>query len=151
VNLSACLGLLGKSVLLIDADPQGNATSGLGIHKKEIAVSSYDVIIGNCKPSEAVIPSASENVRVIPSHINLAGGEVELAGMKNREYGLRTAVAEIREAYDFILIDCPPSLGLLTINALRQRQRPHSDPVRILRAGGAFPAYEYRPPGEEDL
>lgn len=118
VNLAAGLGLKGKKVLLVDIDPQGNSTSGYGIGKKDIAVSSYDLLIGNANAEKAVVKTEFKNVSLIPCNINLAGAEIELAEIKNRESQLKVALALIKSSFDFILIDCPPSLGLITINAL---------------------------------
>jgi len=116
VNISACLAQKGKRVLLIDNDPQGNATSGLGIDKNK-EKSTYDVIISDTKITEAIVETSIKNLHICPSNINLAGAEVELVSMMSREMRLKEKVEEIENDYDYILIDCPPSLGLLTINS----------------------------------
>ena len=118
INLSTFLAIAGKKVLLIDIDPQGNATSGLGIDKATLAASIYNVILDQLSPNNATVQTQIQNLWLIPSNISLTGAEIELVGIMGREYKLKKALAEIRDAYDFILIDCPPSLGLLTINAL---------------------------------
>ncbi len=117
VNLSAALAGRRKKVLMIDSDPQGNASSGLGIDKNELESSIYDVLIDGL-PIEEVIVKTEFNVDVLPSKIELAGAEVELASLDDRENRLKNAVASVRDKYDFIIIDCPPSLGFLTLNAL---------------------------------
>lgn len=117
INLSACLGKLGKKVLLIDIDPQGNTTSGYGINKKNIEVSSYD-ILGETRIEDTIIKTEFKNVDIVPSSIDLAAAEIELVDMKNRTMRIRQAIAPVREKYDYIFIDCPPSLGLITLNAL---------------------------------
>ena len=116
VNISAILAKKGKKVLLIDTDPQGNATSGLGVEKSH-EISIYDVLIGETEMKEAVQESQIKNLKVCPSNINLAGAEVELVSMISREYRLKEKLEEYKEQYDYIVIDCPPSLGLITLNA----------------------------------
>jgi len=115
VNLSACVAKKGKRVLLCDFDPQGNATSGVGVDHTAPGVSVYDVIVRGVAPERAI--HKTPFCDVIPSHINLAAAEIEIVGLENREYLLRDALCKIRGDYDFIFIDCPPSLGLLTLNA----------------------------------
>jgi len=118
VNLAAALGAFGNSTLLIDSDPQGNATSGLGINKRTVRHSTYDLIIGEKTFEETLLKTSFNNVSLIPSHIDLAGAELELVPVERREYRLRDAIIAHKAEYDFILIDCPPSLGLLTLNGL---------------------------------
>ena len=116
INISTILAKKGKKVLLIDADPQGNATSGIGIEKKTDK-SIYDVIIEETKIEEVVLETQIKNLKICPSNINLAGAEVELVSMISREYRLKERLEENKENYDYIIIDCPPSLGLITLNA----------------------------------
>jgi chromosome segregation ATPase len=118
VNLCAALGENNKKTLLVDIDPQGNATSGLGINKRDVKTSTYDIMIGEAKASEILIHTKFKNVDLLPSTIELAGAEIELVDTKGRESMLKNALLELRYSYDFIIIDCPPSLGLITINAL---------------------------------
>lgn len=118
VNLAAAVGAAGKKVLLADIDPQGNATSGLGIEKRSVSVSVYDLIIGNAKAADAVVHTPFRNVDVLPSNIQLAGAEIELVELQNRENRLKYALSQLRDGYDYIFIDCPPSLGLITLNGL---------------------------------
>ena len=118
VNLAAGLGLEGKKVLLVDADPQGNSTSGYGINRREITCSSYNLLIGDAKAADAVRATEYKNVWLVPCNMDLAGAEVELIEIENREAQLKKALAPVREQYDYIFIDCPPSLGLITVNAL---------------------------------
>ena len=116
VNLSTKLTKKGKKVLLIDTDPQGNATSGLGI-TKEVELSVYDVLVGDTEINETIQETAIKNLKVCPSNISLAGAEVQLVSMMSREQRLKTKLDIIKNDYDYILIDCPPSLGLITLNA----------------------------------
>lgn len=118
INLSACLAEKGKKVLVIDMDPQGNTTSGLGINKESVEHTSYQILLEEIEINEAITPSVVEDLSVIPSERGLVGVEVELIGKNNREYILKKQVDKIRENYDFILIDCPPSLNTLTVNAM---------------------------------
>ncbi|POS01412.1 ParA family protein [Flavobacterium croceum] len=118
VNLAASLGVLEKKVLLIDADPQANATSGLGIDVESVEIGTYQILEHSNTPKEAVIASSSPNVDVIPAHIDLVAIEIELVDKEQREYMLKQALESIKNDYDYILIDCAPSLGLLTLNAL---------------------------------
>ena len=124
VNIAASLGVLGKRVLVVDMDPQGNTTSGFGISKKSAAATVYDVIIGRTDAKDAIVVTPFENLSVLPSNISLAGAEFELVMADNRESRLKTALEPIMENYDYILIDCPPSLGILTINALVSADGP---------------------------
>ncbi|WP_017435772.1 ParA family protein [Saccharococcus caldoxylosilyticus] len=118
VNLAACLAHIGKKVLLVDIDPQGNATSGIGIEKGDVDECIYNVIIGDLKAKDVIRPTNIENLHIIPATIQLAGAEIELVSVISREIRLKNALEPLREIYDFIIIDCPPSLGLLTLNAL---------------------------------
>ena len=118
VNLAASLGVLEKKVLLIDADPQANATSGLGINIEEVEQGTYDILVNDVMVQAVILSLETANVDLIPAHIDLVASEIELAERSNREYILRQAIEEIKEQYDYIIIDCAPSLGLLTINAL---------------------------------
>ncbi len=117
INLSAYLADAKKRTLLIDCDPQGNASSGVGITKDQSEASIYDVLVNNEDIKENIIETKYKNLSIIPSNVDLAGAEIELVSVKNREYLLKGKLKEIKESYDFILIDCPPSLGLLTLNA----------------------------------
>jgi len=118
VNLVAALGAMGKRVLLIDIDPQGNTTSGYGIQRKGLTATSYELLINSEEAKNAVIKTKYQGVDVIPSNMNLAGAELEMATLEGRESLLKKAIAPIQENYDFVFFDCPPSLGLITINAL---------------------------------
>jgi chromosome partitioning protein len=117
VNLGACLADQGYRTLIVDLDPQGNASTGLGINIRELRVSMYDVLLADAVVEDCVEPAAIRNLFIAPANLDLAGAEIELVPALSRELKLRNAIAEVREQYDYILIDCPPSLGLLTINA----------------------------------
>lgn len=116
VNLGTILARKGKKVLLIDADPQGNATSGLGV-EKEVEFSTYDLLVNDTQVQDAIQDTIIKNLKVCPSNINLAGAEVELVSMMSREQRLKEKLEEVKEIFDYILIDCPPSLGLITLNS----------------------------------
>ena len=118
INLSASLASLGKKVLAIDMDPQGNMSSGLGVDKNEVEKTVYDLIIGNIGIEECIYEEVIENLDVLPSNIDLSAAEIELIGVDNKEYFLRDEVNKVKEKYDFIIIDCPPALSMLTINAM---------------------------------
>lgn len=123
VNLAAFLGKRKKKVLLIDMDPQANATSGLGIDKRELELTSYDVLVNDTAISDVIYETNADNVDICPANINLAGAEVELVTAISREQILKNAIGTIADAYDYVLLDCPPSLGLLTLNALTASNR----------------------------
>lgn len=118
VNLSAALAMMGKRVLVIDNDPQGNCTSGLGIDKNQVQFSIYDALVQGEAPLSCIMQTAIENLDIIPSNVELAGAEVEMINLENREGRLKEILDEVKHGYDFVMIDCPPSLGLLTINSL---------------------------------
>ena len=141
INLSSCLGEMGQKVLTIDMDPQGNTTSGLGLDKNDVPLTIYDVFLGNTtsgmgvekneventiyelllgesKLEDCIIPLNFDNLSLIPSNVNLAGAEIELIGVEDKEFILKNAIDQVRDQYDFIIIDCPPSLNMLTINAM---------------------------------
>ncbi len=118
INLVASLALAEKDILLIDTDPQGNSTSGLGVSRDNLDKNLYDVYSGRCEIAEVLKPTLMENLNIIPSTIDLLGAEIELVGKEGREKILRKAISSIRERFRYIFIDCPPSLGLLTLNAL---------------------------------
>ncbi len=118
INLSSCLAEKGKKVLVIDADPQGNTTSGLGIDKSNLESTIYQLVIGQRKLEEVIISEVFENLSLIPSNINLSGAEIELIGIDKKEYLLKTEIEKIRDDYDYIIIDCPPSLNVLTVNSM---------------------------------
>ncbi len=118
VNLSACLASLGKKVLIVDNDPQGNATSGLGIDKNNTIYNLYDALTGDIDPFEVIMKTDFEGLDIIPSNIQLAGAEIELITMENREFRLARIINKLVYHYDYIFIDCPPSLGILTLNSL---------------------------------
>ena len=119
VNLAACLAALGRKVLLVDSDPQGNATTGLGLDKRDIKKSIYDILINDdVLAKDVIIPTAYDNLSLLPATIALAGAEIDLVNMMSRENRLKNALERVKYDYDYVLIDCPPSLGLLTLNAL---------------------------------
>ncbi|MEG0979331.1 MAG: AAA family ATPase [Oscillospiraceae bacterium] len=118
VNLAAAVGAKGKKVLLVDIDPQGNATSGMGVEKRQLTLSAYDILINDEKARAVIKTSQFKNVDILPANMNLAGAELELVDIEKRESKLKMALAQVKEEYDFIFLDCPPSLGLITLNAL---------------------------------
>ena len=119
INLSACLGELGKKVLVIDLDPQGNCTSGFGIEKEQIQNTVYELILNKCSVKNSMMEvEGIENVTIIPSNVNLAGAEIELLEFNEKEYILKNSIDYVKEDFDYIIIDCPPSLSMLTVNAM---------------------------------
>ena len=118
INLAACIAEKGKKVLAIDLDPQGNMTSGLGVDKNEVQNTVYELILDECSINESIENTVVDNLKIVPSNVDLAAAEVELIGIDDKEYILKTAVDYIIDDYDFIIIDCPPSLNTLTINAM---------------------------------
>lgn len=118
INLSSCLGAMGQKVLTIDLDPQGNTTSGLGVEKDAAENTVYELLLGECEVEECLQKLEFEGVSLIPSNVNLAGAEIELIGIEDKEYILQKKISKIRYQFDFIIIDCPPSLNMLTINAM---------------------------------
>ena len=118
INLSSCLSALGKRVLAIDMDPQGNMTSGLGVDKDNVEKTVYDLIIGRATVEECLCKEIFENLDLLPTNIDLSAAEIELIGVENKEFIIRDEVAKIRGNYDFVIVDCPPSLSMLTINAM---------------------------------
>lgn len=118
INLSACLAEAGKKVLTIDMDPQGNTTSGLGVEKNEVENTIYELLLGDCEIEDAIQELERSNHHLIPSNVNLAAAELELFNMEDKEFLIRKQLKKVRDHYDFIIIDCPPSLNMLTINAL---------------------------------
>lgn len=118
INLSACIAAKGKKVLVIDIDPQGNTTSGYGIEKNELENTIYELILGDCSIEDCILKEVLPNISVLPSNVNLAAAEIELIGVEKKEYILKNEVDWVKDRYDFIIIDCPPSLSLLTVNAM---------------------------------
>ncbi len=117
-NLSACLAELNKKVLLIDIDPQGNATSGVGVDKNSLENTVYEMIIGECELKDCLLENVLDNLDLLPSNVNLSGAEIDLIGVESREFILKKQIDTIKDKYDFIIIDCPPSLSMLTVNAM---------------------------------
>lgn len=117
-NLSACLAEMNKKVLLIDIDPQGNATSGVGVDKNQLENTVYEMIIGECKLEECILKNVIDNLDLLPSNVNLSGAEIDLIGVESREFILKKSIDKIKDNYDFVIIDCPPSLNMLTVNAM---------------------------------
>ena len=118
INLASCLAEAGKNVLLVDIDPQGNSTSGVGIDKNNLENTIYDMIIGECEVEDCLIQTDIDRLMLLPSNVNLSGAEIDLIGIDDREYILKKNIDKIKERYEFIIIDCPPSLSMLTVNAL---------------------------------
>lgn len=118
INLSSCLAELNQKVLLIDIDPQGNATSGVGIDKNNVENTLYELLVEESKLEDCIIENVYENLSLIPSNVNLSGAEIELVGIEGREFLLKNHIDRVRSQYDFIIMDCPPSLNILTINAM---------------------------------
>lgn len=118
INLAASLGVLEKKVLIVDADPQANASSGLGHDPRNVKTSIYECLVGEVESQDIILETASPNVDILPSHIDLVGAELEMINLPNREFMLKAAIDKVKNNYDFVIIDCSPSLGLITINSL---------------------------------
>ena len=118
INLAACVAEKGKKVLVIDTDPQGNATTGFGIEKNELDNTVYELMLGECSVKECIIPDVIDNLSLIPSNVNLAAAEIELVDQDRKEYVLKNEIDWVKDQYDYIFIDCPPSLSMLTVNAM---------------------------------
>jgi chromosome partitioning protein len=118
INLSACLAEQGMKVLTVDIDPQGNTTSGLGIDKDNLTETTYQLLLGDCSVGQCMVESIINNLFVLPSDVNLAGAEIELIGIDDKEYILKRHIDEVKDFFDYIIIDCPPSLNMLTVNAM---------------------------------
>lgn len=118
INLATYVALKGRTVLIIDLDPQGNTTSGFGVEKNELKANVYDLIMGECSPQDVVFTTAVKGLHILPSNIDLAAAEVDLVNISNREFALKNSIATLKNNYDYVFVDCPPSLGLLTLNAL---------------------------------
>ena len=118
INLSSCLAEAGKNVLLVDIDPQGNSTSGYGIDKNAVEHTLYELLLGESTIKECIIENVIEHLSLIPSNVNLSGAEIELVSLEDREYILKNCLEKVKKNYDYIIMDCPPSLSILTINAM---------------------------------
>ena len=118
INLAACLAEAGQKILIIDIDPQGNTTSGFGLPKTDIEKTVYEVLLGECNIKDAIVENIIDNLDILPSNVNLAGAEIDLIDVDNREYILKESILEVRDRYDYIILDCPPSLSLIVDNAL---------------------------------
>ncbi len=118
INLSSCIAAKGKKVLVVDIDPQGNTTSGYGIEKNDLDNTIYELMLGDCSIEDCIIKDVIENISILPSNVNLAAAEIELIGVDKKEYILKNEIDWIKDRYDYIIIDCPPSLSLLTVNAM---------------------------------
>lgn len=118
INLSSCLAELGKKILTIDLDPQGNTTSGIGLEKSELENTVYELLLDECSVKSSIYQTQVNGLKIIPSNVNLSGAEIELLGVNDKEYLLKNAIDYIRDDYDFIIIDCPPALNMLTVNAM---------------------------------
>ncbi|MDE7205950.1 MAG: AAA family ATPase [Lachnospiraceae bacterium] len=118
INLSSCIAAKGKKVLVIDMDPQGNTTSGYGIEKNDLENTIYELIMGDCTVEDCILKEILPNVSVLPSNVNLAAAEIELIGVKDKDFILKNEIDWVKDNYDFVIIDCPPSLNLLTVNAM---------------------------------
>lgn len=118
INLSACLAEVGQRVLVVDVDPQGNTTSGFGVDKNNVENTIYELMLGECTIDECIIKNVIDNLDVMPSNVNLSGAEIDLIGIEDREYILQKEINKVRDNYDFVIVDCPPSLTMLTVNAM---------------------------------
>ena len=118
INLSSCIAAKGKKVLVVDIDPQGNTTSGYGIEKNDLDNTIYELMLGDCSIEDCIIKDVIENISILPSNVNLAAAEIELIGVDKKEYILKNEIDWVKDIYDYIIIDCPPSLSLLTVNAM---------------------------------
>lgn len=118
INLSACLAEQGQKVLVVDIDPQGNTTSGFGVDKNEVENTVYEVILKECDITDAIIEDVIDNLDLLPSNVNLAGAEIDLIDVDSREYILKESIGSVRDKYDYVILDCPPSLSMLTVNAM---------------------------------
>ena len=118
INLAACLAEAGQKILIIDIDPQGNTTSGFGLPKTDIEKTVYEVLLGECNIKDAIVENIIDNLDILPSNVNLAGAEIDLIDVDNREYILKESILEVKNRYDYIILDCPPSLSMLTVNSM---------------------------------